>query len=189
MIPLDKATGFNIAMNSFSCSCSSMALSIGHNLLGVYLLQCGLIWGPQSLQGCTCCVVNLSMGTDASKVLPAVACTYPESQTLWDVPFPAWTFPWATIPSGLHLPWCGLNHDHRCFGVSCSQVDLFTDHRPFSSSSHWSSSMSSTAANEQTQCLGHHPVQVHVHHCYQNIRRHRQSKMRKSAANSKHKKH
>lgn len=67
LIPLDRATGFNIAMNSFSFSCSSMALSIGHNLLGVYLLQCGLIWGPQSLQGCTCCVVNLSMGTDASR--------------------------------------------------------------------------------------------------------------------------
>ena len=42
----------------------------------------------------------------------------------------------------------------------------------FHSSSHWSSSLSSTAAQKQQRCPGHLPAQAHGHCCYQNVPRH-----------------
>lgn len=44
LVPLeDPAIGFNVAINSSPCTCSSMHLSTDRGPLGVYLLQCGLI--------------------------------------------------------------------------------------------------------------------------------------------------
>ena len=79
-----------------------------------------------------------------------------------------WTYPWATVPSEVYLLWHrhnhghrrfevyllwhGLIHGHRCFTVSCSHVDSSTGHSPFNLSSHWSSNLSSTAAQKEQRC-------------------------------------
>lgn len=71
----------------------------------------------------------------------------------------------------MYLLWCGHIHSHRCFTVSCSHMDSSTGHSPFNTSSQWSSSLSSAAAQEQQRCPGHLPAQVH-YCCYQNIPSH-----------------
>lgn len=40
---LDQAIGFNIAMNSSPCPCSSLGVSIGHSPLEVYIV-CLDVW-------------------------------------------------------------------------------------------------------------------------------------------------
>jgi len=84
LVPLDQAIGFSVAMNFSPYPCSSMDLSSettvssgiyllrrglthSHSHSEVYLFQHGLICGPQSLEGCICCVVGLSMATDTSR--------------------------------------------------------------------------------------------------------------------------
>lgn len=84
------------------CLCSSMSLPKDPSPLGVDLFQCGLTHGPQSLQGCTCCVVDLPMATDTSRCtfshvdlplghspfrgIPAVAWTYTQQQMVLLIP-------------------------------------------------------------------------------------------------------
>lgn len=57
---------------------ADVALYNSHSHLEVHLLQHSLIQGPQSLQGCTCCAIDISMATDAS----APTCSYPQTQIL-----------------------------------------------------------------------------------------------------------
>lgn len=75
----------------------------------------------QSLQGCSCSVVGLSMATRFEvlqhDLMHSHWCTccstccsmdHPQSRMVPSVPFPAWTSPWATAPSEVHL----LQHRH-----------------------------------------------------------------------------
>lgn len=97
------------------------------------------------LQGC--CRMDLSTATDTSST-----------------PSPAWSYPCATIPSEvcllrhrhnhshrcfeIYLLWYGLTHSHRHFVVCCCCIGSSTGHSPFALSSHWSSILSSTAAQK-----------------------------------------
>lgn len=71
----------------------------------------------------------------------------------------------------MHLLWHGLIQGHRCLRVSSSHMDSPTDHRPFHLSSHWSSSLSRTAAQQQQLWPSASPT--HRRGCYQNVPRHR----------------
>lgn len=65
---------------------------------GVFLLQCGLIYVPQSFQESTCCVTDLSTATDALKCSSTTSCIATDSSR------------WA-------LQQNGLIHGQRCFEV------------------------------------------------------------------------
>ena len=126
LVPLNQAIGSNFAVNSSPCPWSSTDLSTkhcpsglyllwhgliySHSRFKVYLLQRGLIHGPPSLQGCTCCVVDFSTATDplrcSSKALctatDASRCTYcgMDVSTATDAsscPAPTWTYPQVTV--------------------------------------------------------------------------------------------
>lgn len=71
-----------------------MALSVGCNLLGVSLLWCGFIHGPQALQGYTCCGMDLPMATDTSRCSSmALSMT-----RYFSVYLLQWTHPWPQTP-------------------------------------------------------------------------------------------
>ena len=175
LVPLDQAIGFNIAMKSSPCPCSGMDLSTVHSPSGVYLLQRGLIHGlqslqgvyllrpglihshscfevyllrhclihqPQSLQGCTCSSVALPMATES---LQGCTCCVTATD--------------ASRCSGMALCTATDTSRSTCSGMDLSTttdalrctfsgMDLSTGHRRFDSSSHWSSSLSSTAVHE-----------------------------------------
>lgn len=72
-----------------------------------------------------------------------------------------------------------LSLDHNPFRGTPAATDISMDaecliHRDglFNSSSHWSSSLSRKAAQDQKWHLGHLPAQAHHHCCYQNVPRH-----------------
>jgi len=181
-------------------ACSSEAFSIGHNafrgtpapawpypwlrtLQGVP----GLSWANSRPHALRCSIMPSCTATDASSV-PAATWTCPQPQMLRGIPSPVWTCSWATVPSEvyllrhrhnhghthfeIYLLWHALIHGHRRFGMSCSCMGSSTGHSSFNLSSHWSSSLSSRAAQKQQWCPGHLPAQAHHHCCSQSVPRH-----------------
>ena len=140
---------------------------------------------------------GLTHGCSPSRVAFALSWAYPQPHTVGyssmasstptdvsSVPSPAWTYPWATIPSEvqhrrnhrhryceMHLLWHGLIQGHRCLRVSSSYMDSLTDQRPFHLSSHQRCSLSRRAAQQQQLWPSASPT--HCHGCYRKVPRHR----------------
>ena len=79
------------------CTCSHVALSMDHcSFRGVPVPAWPSPW-PQSLQGCTCCDVDLSTATDASRSTSSGV----DLSTVTDASgclAPMWTYPQVTVP-------------------------------------------------------------------------------------------
>lgn len=127
----------------------------------------------EPLQGCTCSVMGLSIPTLSDVLQHVLMHSYRCSKVyvlqhrhpLGPQSLQRYTFCGTDIAMGtdaLRGTWYGRGLSiARLFDMSCSHVDLAIGHSPFGSSSYWSFSLSSSAAQKQQRCLDGLPVHGH----------------------------
>ncbi|GAB0190594.1 interleukin-18-binding protein [Grus japonensis] len=104
-------------------------LIYSHRYFEVHLLQCGLIFGPESLERYTCCGTDITTATDALRCTCSVLDLFMATDASGH-PAPAWTHSQVTVPSTrVHTgaPACPvLQHGNRSDALAICQPRRIT---------------------------------------------------------------